>query len=74
MTQDGHAVLPTLPCPRCGTVGALKLSTVLRARPLGTWSLAGLQLKTSAVNVPALVCSTPECGFVKLPTDSEERS
>lgn len=55
-------------CPECGTTGSVKLGTRLRARPLGTWSLAGQQLKTSAVQIPVLECSVEGCGFVKLPS------
>lgn len=33
-------------CPRCG--GRLTLTPLLRAKPLGSWSLAGAQPKTVA--------------------------
>jgi len=36
------------PCPRCGQSGRLEVRQVLRAKPLGTWSLAGAQLKFPA--------------------------
>ena len=62
--------LAVLPCPDCGTVGSVRLDTRMRFRalPIGTWSLAGQQLKTSAVEerVPVLVCTV--CGFEKSPT------
>jgi hypothetical protein len=66
MTSD---VLATLPCPDCATVGSLRLGTRLRARPVGTWSLSGEQLKTSAVQVPVLECGVDGCGFVKFPSE-----
>lgn len=48
------------PCPDCGATGSLTLSTALVAKPMGTWSLAGAQLKTSAREVAVLACSA--CG------------
>lgn len=46
----------------------MELGTKLVARPMGSWSLAGQQLKTSAVQTPALVCTTTGCDFYKLPS------
>lgn len=66
--MTSEETLKTLACPDCGTVGSLALGTRLTARPLGTWSLAGAQLKTSATEIPVLECSTQGCGFVKLPS------
>lgn len=46
-------------CPSCGRRDAITLDrtgrTVLVARPIGTWSLAGAQMKTSANQVEVLV-------------------
>ncbi len=46
-------------CPDCGRRDAMTLDrtgeTILVARPLGTWSLAGAQMKTSARQVEVLV-------------------
>jgi hypothetical protein len=58
-------------CPTCGRRDRLTLDrtgdTALVARPLGTWSLAGAQLKTSAVSVEVmlLVCDPDRdgCGW-----------
>jgi hypothetical protein len=47
----------TTPCPRCYTVGTLTITHTLWALPLGTWSLAGAQPKTSARPRPQLGCS-----------------
>lgn len=47
------------PCPACSHVG-LTMTYELRALPLGTWSLAGAQLKTSAKTVAVVTCDA--CG------------
>lgn len=59
--------LKSIACPDCGTVGSIKLGTTLVARPLGSWSLAGQQLKVSTRETTALVCTAPGCHFHKLP-------
>ncbi len=51
-------------CPACGVLGQLDLSVVLQARPLGDWSLAGAQMKTSASEVPQLSCGACEMEIV----------
>ncbi len=48
------------PCPECGA-SPLGLSWGLSARPLGTWSLAGAQMKTSAVEWALVTCTG--CGL-----------
>jgi len=48
-----------IPCPGCG-VKALAIEWRLETKPLGTYSLAGQQLKVSANEVPWVVCSS--CG------------
>jgi hypothetical protein len=53
-----------VPCPRCGEL-TLRFTTRLEARPLGTWSLAGRQDKTSAVEWPYVVCDADGCDFEK---------
>lgn len=53
------ADVKTTPCPACGEV-ALRIETRLEARPIGSFSLAGAQLKSSAKEVPWLVCGA--CG------------
>lgn len=68
MTTPEPDPLRTLPCPGCGAVGTLTFGTRFRAHPLGTWSLAGHQLKTTASEVPVLECP---CGFVKHPSGPE---
>lgn len=49
------------PCPQCGAVGTVDLTPVLVAKPLGSFSLAGAQLKVPAWSGYALVCSA--CGW-----------
>lgn len=60
--------LREMECPTCQTRGSLQLGERLVAKSFGTFSLAGAQTKTSAVSVPAIVCSTEGCGFYKLPS------
>lgn len=56
------STIDNAPCPACSTPpGSLSLTETLEARPLGTWSLAGAQLKTSARSAPVLNCSV--CGL-----------
>ncbi len=47
------------PCPSCGA--ALTLSWTLRAREVGSFSLAGAQLKFSATQAAIVVCEA--CGW-----------
>lgn len=53
-----------IPCPSCGE-SQLRLTTKLESRPIGTWSLSGNQLKSSAVEWPYVVCDNDECDFEK---------
>lgn len=51
-------------CPQCGNTG-FRVEFVLVAKPLGTFSLAGAQMKTSAVRAPKIICGLTEasgCG------------
>lgn len=49
-------------CPRCrADPGCLGITDRLQARPLGSFSVAGAQLKVSARSVPVLRCSA--CGL-----------
>lgn len=60
-------------CPSCGTKGSLTLEMRLRAKPLGTYSLAGMQPKVAAIPWPYLVCSVSDCTFiVAVPKNQEE--
>jgi hypothetical protein len=49
------------PCPECGTVGTVALRPVMVAKPLGSFSLAGAQMKVSARQGWELACSA--CSF-----------
>lgn len=49
------------PCPECGAVGTVALAPVMVAKPMGSFSLAGAQLKVSAWSGHVLTCSA--CGW-----------
>lgn len=53
-----------LECPMCGHVG-FTVSWKLVAKPLGTFSLAGHQMKVSAREVPVVKCDG--CGLEGAP-------
>lgn len=55
--------LAATPCPQCEAVGTLSMQWKLVARPLGSHSLAGAQVKLSARETPYIECS--ECRFSK---------
>ena len=67
MKQTEGPDLSTVACPTCQTVGSLSLQSRMVTCPLGTWSLAGQQLKTPAVEVPHVVCTAGGCDFAKAP-------
>lgn len=74
-------------CPECGTSSrtdptVMRLEPVLQASPVGTYSLAGVQMKFSARAAHRLTC---RCGWtvtgqiedghlIPLPTTTEEQS
>lgn len=60
MGVSGEVSVPK-PCPACGESGGLTIGRGLQARPLGSWSLAGAMLKTSAREVAVLACGG--CGM-----------
>ncbi len=66
-TEAGTQRLPVLrastACPTCRKRHVLDIKAILQARPLGTYSLAGAQVKVSAVMVWRAVCTTVDCGF-----------
>lgn len=47
-------------CPHCGS-GPLQLNRSITAKPIGTFSLAGAQMKVSAVDQHILSCAA--CGW-----------
>jgi len=56
--------MPTVeesPCPVCSATETLSLAMELVAKPLGSFSLSGQQMKVSATSRPVLSCS--ECGL-----------
>ncbi len=52
---EGWADVPK-PCPNCGQEGTLFMSWELEAKPIGDFSLAGAQMKVSAVHRAAVAC------------------
>ena len=48
------------PCPSCGAY-RIRILHELEVRPIGTFSLAGAQMKVSAIIVPVLKCDN--CGL-----------
>lgn len=48
-------------CPRCGVAGQLTIDVHWKARPIGSQSLAGMQLKTTATPTAELSCGA--CGW-----------
>jgi hypothetical protein len=49
------------PCPRCAAAGTLDIVFRLVAKPVGSFSLAGVMMKFSAQQLPVLTCSG--CGL-----------
>lgn len=45
------------PCPQCTEVGGLYIDTDFVSQPLGSFSLAGSKMKTSAQLMPILKCA-----------------
>lgn len=54
----------TAKCPGCGMRGSLKMAIEIMAKPIGTYSLAGQQMKVSAVEAPVLRCALCEMHIV----------
>lgn len=50
-----------VPCPQCGEAGKLGIYRVLMAKPIGSFSLSGAQMKVSAQDAPVLACG--HCGL-----------
>lgn len=57
--------IKNIPCPECHKEGVLRVEIRERivARPIGTYSLAGNQLKVSANKVPWPYLACTECGY-----------
>ena len=56
LTEAQQNELEAATCTRCGTQGGLKVEYRLEARPTGSFSLSGNQMKFSAVEWPWLIC------------------
>ncbi len=55
------ATVEESPCPSCGSTGTLSLDQVFEAKPVGSYSLAGVMVKAVARHRPVLRCSA--CGL-----------
>lgn len=53
--------LDTTPCPGCGITGSLNPDEILACAPIGTYAIAGAQVKVSAYPRPRLTCG--RCGW-----------
>jgi len=61
MTVSLHRIdLPQKRCPSCGERGGLHFANVLAAKDIGDFSLAGAQLKFSAIE--QVICRCSLCG------------
>jgi hypothetical protein len=67
MTEEEYDALPvgsvlatTSACPSCGKRGVVELTVVFEAEPLGTWSLAGGQMKFPVRKGARYLCTA--CG------------
>jgi hypothetical protein len=58
-----------VPCPACGVTGKLSLRTVFRAQPIGSYSLAGAQMKFSARREREFKCAACGATGSVVPTD-----
>lgn len=47
--KPGDWVSATNACPVCGEAGGMEVCEVLQAKPLGSFSLSGSQMKVSAI-------------------------
>lgn len=56
--------LPDVLCPKCTYPGGLAIFLEFVSKPIGSFSLAGAQMKLSVRQVPVLSCSLPGCKFM----------
>ena len=57
---DGAEIAVTSACPACGQRGNVTIRRVLQAKPVGSFSLAGAQMKFSAIDALEARCGA--CG------------
>lgn len=57
---DGAVIPVTSACPSCGLRGQVTVRKILRAKPVGSFSLAGVQMKFSAYEDLEAACGA--CG------------
>lgn len=51
------------PCPQCKTIGVLNVEEIFYTKPIGSYSLAGVQMKLTGEWCPVLTCSA--CDLVR---------
>lgn len=56
MSDDLTPDLSGVQCTACGVIGQLRIESRLEAKPLGTWSLSGVQEKRVLESWPWMVC------------------
>jgi hypothetical protein len=71
-TTEIEKTFSTVACPNCGQVGTMQVGTRMVTQPIGSFSLAGQAIKFSAIETPALICSTDGCDFYKVATRATE--
>lgn len=53
------------PCPKCKHPGSLKMESVFHAKPIGEWSLPGVQTKFVGEWKPVITCQIESCQFTR---------
>lgn len=51
-------------CPTCKVIGYLYMTSRFIIKPIGTWSLAGAQVKTTGTMAPVLKCHNCDLDIV----------
>lgn len=51
-------------CPKCGEVGYLHITNRFISKPIGSWSLSGVQVKTTGTMAPVLKCHNCDLDLV----------
>lgn len=55
--------LQDTPCPSCKAIGVLRIEEIFYAKPIGSFSLPGMQAKLTGSWWPVLMCSA--CDFTR---------
>jgi transcription elongation factor Elf1 len=62
-------------CPKCGAENTVEVKRGFRAQPIGSFSLAGNQMKVSAVEIAIATCTNCDLrleGHLETGSDPEE--